>query len=365
MSDDEADSELLDLLRQSLGINDSKASTPAQTRVLKDAEFIYNNSIDVAINTRGTKEAAATIWTMMQARDFSFKTWSTHELHPKAKKERTADFIFTMDLLNFSFWSSEAADDRFAVEYRGKRWTGYWSLVAALQRALDEEIPITSSDFWQDETECTEEVLMHVFRSVTSEEIPLFRERIACLREAGRVLYERFKCSFSSCIEEAHGSAVLLVNLIVENFSCFRDEARFEGKIVRFYKRAEILVADLWACFEGEGLGHFDDIDQITMFADYRIPQVLYSLGCLQYSPPLDHHIRQLKPIDPGHPWEVQLRGCSIWCVELIKREISHRHPSTPINAILIDFFLYDTMKEREAEGLGAIPHHRTRSIWY
>ena len=138
MSDDEADSELLDLLRQSLGINDSKASTPAQTRVLKDAEFIYNNSIDVAINTRGTKEAAATIWTMMQARDFSFKTWSTHELHPKAKKERTADFIFTMDLLNFSFWSSEAADDRFAVEYRGKRWTGYWSLVAALQRALDE-----------------------------------------------------------------------------------------------------------------------------------------------------------------------------------------------------------------------------------
>ena len=78
---------------------------------------------------------------------------------------------------------------------------------------------------------------------------------------------QRFKCSFSSCIEEAHGSAVLLVNLIVENFSCFRDEARFEGKIVRFYKRAEILVADLWACFEGEGLGHFDDIDQITMFA--------------------------------------------------------------------------------------------------
>lgn len=52
------------------------------------------------------------------------------------------------------------------------------------------EIPITSSDFWQDEDECTEEVLRHVFRSCTDEEIPMFKERMACLREAGRVLYE-------------------------------------------------------------------------------------------------------------------------------------------------------------------------------
>lgn len=35
------------------------------------------------------------------------------------------------------------------------------------------------------------------------------------------------------------------------------------------------------------------------------------------------------------------------------------------INAILIDFFLYDTMKGLEAENNESIPHHRTRSIWY
>lgn len=35
------------------------------------------------------------------------------------------------------------------------------------------------------------------------------------------------------------------------------------------------------------------------------------------------------------------------------------------INAILIDFFLYDTMKSLEAENNETIPHHRTRSIWY
>ena len=155
------------------------------------------------------------------------------------------------------------------------------------------------------------------------------------------------------------------MNIIVENFPCFRDEAGFEGKTIRFYKRAQILVADLWACFEGQSYGDFHDIDKITMFADYRIPQMLNSLGCLQYSPSLDHHIRQWKPIDSGHSWEIQLRGCSIWCVELIRREIVHHHPKAHVNAILIDFFLYDTIKAQEADGIIAIPHHRTRSIWY
>lgn len=51
------------------------------------------------------------------------------------------------------------------------------------------EIPITSPDFWRDENECTEDALRHVFRSATDEEIPLFDERLACLREAGNILY--------------------------------------------------------------------------------------------------------------------------------------------------------------------------------
>lgn len=58
--------------------------------------------------------------------------------------------------------------------------------------------------------------------------------------------------------------------------------------------------------------------------------------------------------------------GCSIWCVEMIRREIMRQHPEAKVNAILIDFFLYDTMKEREKDGdEKLIPHHRTRSIWY
>lgn len=139
MSDDEPDFELLELLRKSLGLNDVAAAGPAETRVLESAEHIYNNSVDVAIDMRGTKAAATTIRRLMQEKQYSCKTWSEHELHPKAKDKSTVDFIFMMDLLNFSFWSDCTNEGkRYLVEFAGKTWTGYWSLVAALQRALEE-----------------------------------------------------------------------------------------------------------------------------------------------------------------------------------------------------------------------------------
>jgi hypothetical protein len=49
----------------------------------------------------------------------------------------------------------------------------------------------------------------------------------------------------------------------------------------------------------------------------------------------------------------------------MIQKEIKRLDPEARVNAILIDFFLYDKMKELELAGEEEIPHHRTRSIWY
>lgn len=190
MSDDEADPELLALLRAHLHGGRPPAAAAPETGVLEGAEHVYDNAIDVAVDMRACKAAAAALHRQMRDRGYSAAAWARHELHPKAKDEATVAFVFTMDLLNFSFWSARPEGQRFAVAYRGRTWTGYWSLVAALQRALDEGIPITSSDFWQSEEECTLDVLRHVFRSTTDEEMPMLKERLACLREAGQVLYD-------------------------------------------------------------------------------------------------------------------------------------------------------------------------------
>jgi hypothetical protein len=196
MSDDEVDLELLDLLRKRFGIG-VKDDGPPETKVLENAQFICDNSVDVALDMRSTKVAAQLVLEDMEKRKYSTDTWSEHELHPKAKDENTVNFIFTMDLLNFSFWSEKSGDDKFAVVYKGKRWTGYFSLVALLQRALEQDIPITSPEFWIDEERCTEDVLRTVFSSGTEEQIPMFDERVRCLRDAGRIL-EEVRSSFAS-----------------------------------------------------------------------------------------------------------------------------------------------------------------------
>lgn len=66
-----------------------------------------------------------------------------------------------------------------------------------------------------------------------------------------------------------------------------------QGKKVAFYKRAQILVADTWSVLEGKGDGCFSDISSVTIFADYRIPQVLVHLGAMKYSEELMKKLKE------------------------------------------------------------------------
>jgi len=54
-------------------------------------------------------------------------------------------------------------------------------------------------------------------------------------------------------------------------------------------------VGDIWACCGGTGYGAFNDIDAITAFADYRVPQLLVWFDILQYSDSLLHMLHNGK----------------------------------------------------------------------
>lgn len=182
------------------------------------------------------------------------------------------------------------------------------------------------------------------------------------MRESGRGLQKFFSGSVKALVASAEGSAVRLVATMAERFPAFRDESDFMGRTVCIMKRAQIFVADVWGCFAGQGIGAFADIDRITMFADYRVPQLLYSLGILGYSERLERHIRALLPLPHGAQEEVELRGCS---VEAVQRLVARLQPHVPhVNAILVDFYLWDRAKQAQSAG-DSIPCHRTRSIYY
>ncbi len=100
--------------------------------------------------------AAAAIAKRMDDTHFSLAAWGAHPLHPKGASDDDVEMVFLIDTLNFSFWADSPATlftgapgsnggnnySRYAffhtrppVEFEGQRYTGYWSLCAALMRA--------------------------------------------------------------------------------------------------------------------------------------------------------------------------------------------------------------------------------------
>jgi len=269
-----------------------------------------------------------------------------------------------VDTLNFCFWSRNNLS--FTTSYKGKSYQGYFSLCAAINRALDEGIPITNASYL---STLTLDQLSYIFRSETKEEIPMIASRLSVLREAGRVLTDKFEGNFVNLLKSANNSALKFISLVVEHFPSYRDESTFRERTVYFYKRAQILVADIWGCFEGQGLGYFHDIDSITMFADYRVPQALCQLGVLKYSTELLQRLNDDPYLLPSDPLEIQIRGCSIWSVELLRRKIDElkierQQGDILVNSVILDFFLWDYAKNQPSL-MSDFPFHKTSTIFY
>lgn len=112
----------------------------------------------------------------------------------------------------------------------------------------------------------------------SSPTLPLLLERTRKLQEVGRVLLRHFQGLASNLVLESHHSAVELVRLMTAYFPSFRDASLYRGELIFFYKRAQIFVGDVWAAYgkqtERSHPYSFKDMEQLTMFADYRVPQV-------------------------------------------------------------------------------------------
>jgi len=193
--------------------------------VLSTVEVVSRLAKHVSIQYTALKDAAKLLNEKRAEGSFSLCTWRANELNPKECNEAALQWIFVVDCLNFCFWGT--SDTLFTVEYLGKKYTGYWSLCAAINRALHEGIPILSAEYMAN---ITLSQLQSIFRSATSEEVPLLSQRLEVIREAGQVLLSKFEGHFVNCIRAAGGSAQKLVELIVSNFSSFDDYATYQGK---------------------------------------------------------------------------------------------------------------------------------------
>ncbi|HKB47449.1 MAG TPA: queuosine salvage family protein, partial [Ktedonobacterales bacterium] len=271
--------------------------------------------------------------------------------------EHTANWVLVLDALNFCFWG-EPGGQRWRVEWRGETLDGYAALAAALTRAVAEGRPIWDAAYL---AALDAEALAAILRPVAgSPEIPHFAERLANVREVGRVLLQRYESRFTRAIEQAGGSAVELALLLARDFTSFDDVARWHGQPARFYKRAQICVADLHAAFAGATWGAFADIERLTAFADYKLPQLLRQQGALVYAPELAEQVDTYTPLRAGSEAEVEIRAATVWGVEWLRRALEDLGIQRPASAI--DYRLW---AESQTPSASMRPYHRTRTSYY
>lgn len=277
-----------------------------------------------------------------------------HPCHFRDHSAETVRWIFVLDILNHCFWP-DPGEPTWTVQYDGRPWSGYWGLAASLKRAVEESVPITRAEYL---ARMNEDHLKSVFRG--EGEIPLFAERLANLREAGHILMRDWGGDAANLVESVHGSAKALAARVASSFPSFRDEARYDGRTVYFWKRAQLLASDLYQAFGGSGPGAFCDVHELTGFADYKLPQVLRALGIISYEPVLAEAVDGLHYLAAGGPEEVEIRAMTIWAVEEIKK--AFKETGHDVTSAAVDQWLWQL---GQLEPFRHKPYHRCRTICY
>ena len=327
--------------------------SPDPLGVLSSTRQVVEQGEAVWINPEQI-EALCQHWLGKDAQPLAFThpQWDTH-YHFFDRTERSVNWLLVLDALNFCFWA-ERGQKRWTIEYQGEILNGYWAEAAALKRAVEENIPLWDAHFL---STISEETVAHIFRGEGT--IPLLEQRVANAREVGRVLLTHAQGQFSHMVEQAQGSAVKLASLLVQHFPSFDDTAHYRTHTIRFYKRAQICVADLYSAFGAQHWGEFSDLEQLTIFADYKLPQVLRHANVLEYQTTLAQRIDNGELIPAGSEEEVEIRAATIWACELLRRAMQ-KH-GYHITAAEIDLHLWH-MGQQTAE---MRPYHRTRTIYY
>jgi hypothetical protein len=276
-------------------------------------------------------------------------------LHATALPPRLfCNYLLLLEALNFSFWDQEP---RWRVPYRGARYDGYWALVAALHRGLNEDGTPLCDARWMAGLE--RGGLDRLLRG-EGRPPPLMAERLIHVREAGEVLLRRWDGEFANLIEVCQGDAVRLAQGIAAEFRSFRDEADWRGQRVRFYKRAQIGAADLSRLLPHERLGRLHGLKDLTAFADYKVPQVMRREGLLVFAPDLTRRLEAREQVPAGGAEEVAIRAATIWGCEWLARALAGERgrPTRPMD---VDYLLWCAGQDKT----GLPPYHLTRTIYY
>lgn len=268
----------------------------------------------------------------------------------RGSRQDCANFVLRTDALNFCFWS----DEPWEVEYRGKRWTRTFAMVAGVLRAIEADRAWLDPKRWVAATEADVE---RIFAGRGT--IPLLAQRLTAFWETGAVLLEHYAGRFDALVDAVGGDARRVAYRLGEEFASFRDIAEYDGAPVAFLKRAQICAADLHRTWLANGHGGLANMDALTVFADYRLPQLMRDEGLIVLDKEFAARIDRGEEIPAQSPEEIELRAATIWVGKLLANALAATGQATPMWEL--DYVLWVLARRPEVR----VPHHRTITQFY
>ena len=264
-----------------------------------------------------------------------------------ASDRETLAFVVTLDAVNFgSGW--------FPVLHKPEGRSGYYTLATALRRHFERRGAFSASEL----EAITPEACTRLFGQdpANDDVAELMRFFARSLSDLGSMLRERCDGSFQGLLDLADGRAAALVALLAE-MPLYRDVCHYGSLEVPLYKRAQITAADLALAFDESGPGRFEDLDELTMFADNLVPHVLRCEGVLRYAPSLAERIDAGDLLVPGSPEEVEIRAIGLHAVERMALHLSPGVAARDLDRVL--------WSRGQSPLIKALNRHRARSVFY
>ena len=293
---------------------------PDPLDVLKTTAYVVEHARVVKIN----QDAVARAADALAEKRVEPPAWN-YEWHYHDGTERTVNYLFLLDALNFCFWGRPRWKIEYPISVIASRQAakqspesvgiasaqktrlamtqhldGYWALAASLKRAIEKNPEFAEAEFL---ARITPQELADVFAGVGT--IPLFTERWRNARELGTTLKNLWNSQAAHLVECAERDAARLAQMVADNFASFNDIAVYDHREVRLFKRAQIVVTDVWGAFNRKGWGEFENMDALTAFADYKLPQILRAWGILKYAPTLARKVDAQIELAAGSPEEI------------------------------------------------------------
>lgn len=181
---------------------------------------------------------------------------------------------------------------------------------------------------------------------------PLMTDFAASLRDVAEHVVAEHGGRFMRVVESAGGSAPALADLLRE-WRAFADTSTYDGRPVPFFKRAQLVPADL----NRMGVASLRGEDGLTAFADNLVPHVLRLDGVLRLDPALAEAIDAGELLAHGSAEEVELRACAVHTVELLAAATDRR-----LSPAEVDYVLWTRGQQPRYK---AIPRPRSRNVAY